>query len=132
MVLAILGAHLARANKYLWRGTPVRVIPYACTSERSASRNWTRMKATGTTQEVLAEKIGVSQQSISAYPKGRAVPLQQALAIPRLTDIRVGGLRLRPTRAPASSRAQRQAGLRTTERHDASGLMRIFHEFIST
>lgn len=48
------------------------------------------MKATGTTQEVLAEKIGVSQQSISAYlKKGRAVPLQQALAISRLTDIRV-------------------------------------------
>lgn len=48
------------------------------------------MVKTGTTQEVLAEKLGASQQSISAYlKKGRPVPLRHAVAIEKLTKIRV-------------------------------------------
>jgi len=48
------------------------------------------MKKTKTTQEMLAEKINASQQSISAYlKKGRPVPLRHAVALEKLTKIRV-------------------------------------------
>lgn len=48
------------------------------------------MIKTKTTQEMLAEKIGASQQSISAYlKKGRPVPLRHAVALEKLTKIRV-------------------------------------------
>lgn len=48
------------------------------------------MKKTKTTQEMLAEKINASQQSISAYlKKGRPVPLRHAIALEKLTRIRV-------------------------------------------
>ena len=47
------------------------------------------MKRTKTTQEMLSEKIGASQQSISSYLHGRPVPLRHALALSRLTKIRV-------------------------------------------